>query len=83
MSHCIIAPSILSANFAKLGEEVDNVLAAGADGRSLTTNVEYAMAWAGERPASGAAHEDAAACSSSSSRGSSRGSPSSFWSWLS
>jgi ribulose-phosphate 3-epimerase len=26
-----IAPSILSANFAKLGEEVDNVLAAGAD----------------------------------------------------
>jgi len=31
MSNCIIAPSILSANFAKLGEEVDNVLAAGAD----------------------------------------------------
>ena len=31
MSDCIIAPSILSANFAKLGEEVDNVLAAGAD----------------------------------------------------
>jgi ribulose-phosphate 3-epimerase len=28
---CLIAPSILSANFAKLGEEVDNVLAAGAD----------------------------------------------------
>ena len=27
----IIAPSILSANFAKLGEEVDSVLAAGAD----------------------------------------------------
>ncbi|MEY3516110.1 MAG: hypothetical protein RIS67_327 [Pseudomonadota bacterium] len=27
----IIAPSILSANFAKLGEEVDTVLAAGAD----------------------------------------------------
>ena len=26
-----IAPSILSANFPKLGEEVDNVLAAGAD----------------------------------------------------
>tara|TARA_B110000967_G_scaffold121161_1_gene123769 strand:+ start:4061 stop:4735 length:675 start_codon:yes stop_codon:yes gene_type:complete len=26
-----IAPSILSANFAKLGEEVDSVLAAGAD----------------------------------------------------
>ena len=26
-----IAPSILSANFAKLGEEVDAVLAAGAD----------------------------------------------------
>ena len=31
MSSCIIAPSILSANFAKLGEEVDDVLAAGAD----------------------------------------------------
>ena len=28
---CIIAPSILSADFARLGEEVDNVLAAGAD----------------------------------------------------
>jgi len=27
----LIAPSILSANFAKLGEEVDNVIAAGAD----------------------------------------------------
>ncbi|MDI1254158.1 ribulose-phosphate 3-epimerase [Thermomonas sp.] len=27
----IIAPSILSANFAKLGEEVDNVIKAGAD----------------------------------------------------
>ena len=26
-----IAPSILSANFARLGEEVNNVLAAGAD----------------------------------------------------
>jgi len=26
----VIAPSILSANFAKLGEEVDNVIAAGA-----------------------------------------------------
>jgi ribulose-phosphate 3-epimerase len=31
MSDCIIAPSILSANFARLGEEVDKVLAAGAD----------------------------------------------------
>ena len=30
MSNCIIAPSILSADFARLGEEVDNVLAAGA-----------------------------------------------------
>src|SRR5438477_8364756 len=29
--NCLIAPSILSANFAKLGEEVDNVLKAGAD----------------------------------------------------
>ncbi len=27
----LIAPSILSANFAKLGEEVDNMIAAGAD----------------------------------------------------
>jgi pentose-5-phosphate-3-epimerase len=27
----IIAPSILSADFARLGEEVDNVLRAGAD----------------------------------------------------
>ena len=31
MSNCIIAPSILSADFARLGEEVDPVLAAGAD----------------------------------------------------
>jgi ribulose-phosphate 3-epimerase len=31
MHPTVIAPSILSANFAKLGEEVDNVLAAGAD----------------------------------------------------
>ncbi len=31
MSQCLIAPSILSANFARLGEEVDSVLAAGAD----------------------------------------------------
>lgn len=31
MSDCLIAPSILSADFARLGEEVDNVLAAGAD----------------------------------------------------
>ena len=31
MTEYLIAPSILSANFAKLGEEVDNVLAAGAD----------------------------------------------------
>lgn len=28
---CIIAPSILSADFARLGEEVDNVIRAGAD----------------------------------------------------
>ena len=27
----LIAPSILSADFARLGEEVENVLAAGAD----------------------------------------------------
>src|SRR6476659_6818421 len=27
----VIAPSILSANFARLGEEVDNVIAAGAE----------------------------------------------------
>ena len=31
MQPAVIAPSIRSANFAKLGEEVDNVLAAGAD----------------------------------------------------
>jgi ribulose-phosphate 3-epimerase len=31
MSNCLIAPSILSADFARLGEEVRNVLAAGAD----------------------------------------------------
>ena len=31
MQPTVIAPSILSANFAKLGEEVDDVLAAGAD----------------------------------------------------
>jgi len=31
MAGHLIAPSILSADFAKLGEEVDNVLASGAD----------------------------------------------------
>ncbi len=31
MPNCIIAPSILSADFARLGEEVNNVLKAGAD----------------------------------------------------
>lgn len=31
MADCLIAPSILSANFARLGEEVDQVLASGAD----------------------------------------------------
>ncbi len=31
MSDYLIAPSILSANFAKLGDEVSNVIAAGAD----------------------------------------------------
>ena len=31
MQSTVISPSILSANFAKLGEEVDNVLKAGAD----------------------------------------------------
>ncbi len=31
MQSTVIAPSILSANFAKLGDEVDAVLAAGAD----------------------------------------------------
>ena len=30
-SSCVIAPSILSANFARLGEEVDAVIAAGAE----------------------------------------------------
>src|SRR6188508_1004313 len=31
MPQAVIAPSILSANFARLGEEVDQVIAAGAD----------------------------------------------------
>ena len=31
MQPTVIAPSILSADFARLGEEVDNVLPAGAD----------------------------------------------------
>ncbi|MBC7657673.1 MAG: ribulose-phosphate 3-epimerase [Frankiaceae bacterium] len=31
MSRCLIAPSILSADFARLGAEVDDVLKAGAD----------------------------------------------------
>ncbi|MFT6903519.1 MAG: ribulose-phosphate 3-epimerase [Oleiphilaceae bacterium] len=31
MNQFLIAPSILSADFARLGEEVDNVLASGAD----------------------------------------------------
>ena len=31
MKDYFIAPSILSADFARLGEEVDNVMAAGAD----------------------------------------------------
>tara|TARA_B100000676_G_C17848039_1_gene716533 strand:- start:70 stop:768 length:699 start_codon:yes stop_codon:yes gene_type:complete len=31
MTEYVIAPSILAADFAKLGEEVDNVLASGAD----------------------------------------------------
>jgi len=31
MSHCIIAPSILAADFARLGKDVRRVLAAGAD----------------------------------------------------
>jgi ribulose-phosphate 3-epimerase len=31
MAHCLIAPSILSADFSRLGEEVEAVIAAGAD----------------------------------------------------
>ncbi|MDA9988991.1 ribulose-phosphate 3-epimerase, partial [Luminiphilus sp.] len=31
MSEYLIAPSVLAADFARLGEEVDAVLAAGAD----------------------------------------------------
>ena len=31
MNGYLIAPSILSADFARIGEEVDAVLAAGAD----------------------------------------------------
>ena len=30
-SNCLIAPSILSANFARLGEEINSVMKAGAD----------------------------------------------------
>ena len=41
MSNFRIAPSILSANFAKLGEEVDNVLAAGYDASSMIMTVEF------------------------------------------
>ncbi len=33
----VIAPSILSANFARLGEEIVNVIAAGADWIHLTS----------------------------------------------
>ena len=36
-----IAPSILSADFARLGEEVDNVLAAGADIVHFDVTVSY------------------------------------------
>ena len=32
MKDFLIAPSILSADMARLGEDVDKVLAAGADG---------------------------------------------------
>jgi len=31
MTHCLIAPSILSADFSRLGEEVEAVIAGGAD----------------------------------------------------
>jgi len=31
MAHCLIAPSILSADFSRLGEEVEAVITAGAD----------------------------------------------------
>ena len=44
MSNCIIAPSILSADFARLGEEVDNVLAAGADAAAVGALVQQAHA---------------------------------------
>ena len=36
MSEIIIAPSILSADFARLGDEVKDVLEAGADSVSYT-----------------------------------------------
>ena len=39
----MIAPSILSADFAKLGEEVDNVLEAGADATLTTNNGQNAL----------------------------------------
>ena len=48
-----IAPSILSANFAKLGEDVDNVLAAGADwgeAESFASCVEAQLAPPSDRP---------------------------------
>ena len=38
-----IAPSILSADFAKLGEEVDNVLASGADITPISDGVGQAL----------------------------------------
>ena len=38
MQPTVIAPSILSADFARLGEEVDNVLAACASARTPTPN---------------------------------------------
>jgi methionyl-tRNA synthetase len=44
MAHPLIAPSILSADFARLGEEVDNVLAAGADIAAAYEGREYARA---------------------------------------
>ena len=46
----LIAPSILSANFAKLGEEVDNVIAAGADVRILMCFILGALLYSRLQP---------------------------------
>ena len=41
MSEYLIAPSVLAADFARLGEEVDAVLNAGADMVQIYTGLIY------------------------------------------